>query len=352
MESNRMEKQYNLYAKLAAILILIVGSYLVLRPFLTASLFAAVICVTTWPLYQRMLRKMKNRHNTAALVMTSTLSLLFILPLSLVAYNLADSVTNYYNEILLAIEQGPIEPPAWLKNVPIVGESVDNYWRLLSTSQKDIDALMNRLLVPAKNFLLAAGILLGQGVMEMSLAAFVSFFLYRDGAALVRFLNLTLDRVVGVHAENILGIVNNTIHSIMYSLLGTALAQGVVATIGFAIAGVPAALLLGTATAAVSLIPIGPPLVWGAASAWLFYHGDTGWGIFMLIWGFFLISSVDNVVKPLLISRGSNLPFILILFGVMGGLTVFGFVGVFIGPTLLAIGYSLLKEWAAHIKES
>jgi predicted PurR-regulated permease PerM len=322
-----MEKQYNLYAKLAAIFILIAGSFLVLRPFLTATLFAAVICVTTWPLYQRMLRKMKNRHNTAALVMTSTLSLLFILPLSLVAYNLADSVTNYYNEILLAIEQGPIEPPAWLKNIPIVGESVDNYWRLLSTSQKDIDALMNRLLVPAKNFLLAAGIMLGQGVMEMSLAAFVSFFLYRDGAALVRFLNLTLDRVVGVHAENILGIINNTIHSIMYSLLGTA-------------------------TAAVSLVPIGPPLIWGAASAWLFYQGDTGWGIFMLIWGFFLISSVDNVVKPLLISRGSNLPFILILFGVMGGITVFGFVGVFIGPTLLAIGYSLLKEWAAHIKES
>lgn len=134
----------------------------------------------------------------------------------------------------------------------------------------------------------------------------------------------------------------------MYGLLGTALAQGFVATIGFAIAGVPAALLLGVATFLLSLLPIGPPLIWGSVAIWLFYQGTVGWGIFMLLWGFFLISGVDNVVKPLLISRGSNLPFILVLFGVFGGVLAFGFVGVFIGPTLLAVGFSLIKEWAAR----
>jgi predicted PurR-regulated permease PerM len=181
----------------------------------------------------------------------------------------------------------------------------------------------------------------------MSLAAFVSFFFYRDGVALVRFLNVAMDRVVGTHVENVLGIVRNTIRSVMYGLLGTALAQGIVATIGFAIAGVPAVLLLGVFTSILSLIPVGPPLIWGGAAIWLFYQGSAGWGIFMLVWGFFLISSVDNVVKPMLISYGSKLPFILILFGVMGGVLAFGFVGVFIGPTLLAVGYSLMREWAA-----
>jgi predicted PurR-regulated permease PerM len=223
---------------------------------------------------------------------------------------------------------------------------------LLATSQKDMDALTNRLLEPTKNFLLAGGIILGQGVMEMSLAAFVSFFFYRDGLALLRFLNTTLDRIVGVHAENVLCIVNNTVRSVMYGLLGTALAQGLVATIGFFIAGVPGALMLGSATALLSIIPIGPPIIWGAAAIWLFNEGTAGWGVFMLLWGFFLISSVDNVVKPLLISRGSNLPFILILFGVLGGVLAFGFVGVFIGPTLLAVGFSLLQEWtSAKAKE-
>ena len=119
-----------------------------------------------------------------------------------------------------------------------------------------------------------------------------------------------------------------------------------VATIGFLIAGIPAALLLGAATALLSLLPVGPPIVWGSVAIWLFYQGLTGWAVFILLWGFILVSSVDNVLKPLLISRGSNLPFVLILFGVMGGIFAFGFVGVFIGPTLLAVGFSLLKEWA------
>ena len=196
--------------------------------------------------------------------------------------------------------------------------------------------------------MLAGGILLGQGVIQLSLATFVCFFFYRDGVALVRFLNVAMVRVVGTQSDKILGIIHNTVRSVMYGLLGTALAQGLVATIGFAIAGVPAALLLGVATAVLSLIPIGPPLIWGGAAIWLFYQGTVGWGIFMLLWGVFLISGVDNVVKPLLISRGSNLPFILVLFGVLGGVLAFGFVGVFIGPTLLAVGLNLMQEWAAR----
>ena len=341
-----MEHRLDYYAKLAAVLMLVAGCILVMKPFLTATLFAAVVCVSTWSLYLRLLRRMKGRQNLAALLMTLSLSLLVIMPLAVVAYNLADNVTAFYNEIQLTIELGPVYPPSWLKDVPIVGASAHEYWQLLATSQVEMDALANRLLVPVKNFLLAGGLFLGQGVMEMSLAAFVSFFFYRDGLSLLRFLNLMMDKIIGIHTENVLGIINNTVQGVMYGLLGTALAQGIVATIGFAIAGVPAALMLGSITALLSLIPVGPPLIWGGAAIWLFYKGTVGWGIFMLLWGFFLISSVDNVVKPLLISRSSKLPFILILFGVIGGVVAFGFVGVFIGPTLLAVAYSLLTEWS------
>jgi len=123
------------------------------------------------------------------------------------------------------------------------------------------------------------------------------------------------------------------------------------AGIGFVIAGVPGAALLALLTFFVSVVPVGPPLVWIPAALWLFYQGSTGWGIFMLAWGV-LVSSVDNVVKPWLISQGSDLPFILIFFGVLGGALVFGFIGVFIGPTLLAVGYRLVEEWAALNKEA
>jgi predicted PurR-regulated permease PerM len=343
-----MEKRFEYYAQLAAVLILVVGCFLVLQPFLTATLFAAVVCVSTWPLYLWLLRKMKGRQNLAALTMTLSLIITVILPLALVAYNLADNITAFYDQIILAIEDGPLQPPAWLTGLPLVGESINDYWHLIATSQEEMMALLKRLLEPTRKFLLSGGILLGQGVMEMSLAAFVSFFLYRDGEALVSGLDGVMEHLAGPNSASVLGTINHTVRGVMYGLVGTALAQGIVATIGFAIAGVPAALLLGVATFALSLIPVGPPLIWGGAAIWLFYQGSTGWAIFMLMRGLLLISSEDMVVNALLICRGSNLPFILVMFGVMGGVFAFGFVGIFIGPTLLAVGFSLMQKWTAR----
>ena len=303
-----MDKRYKYLALLAVVFILVAGCFMVLRPFLGATLLAAVVCISTWPLYLRLLHRMKGRKNIAAFTMTLALTLVVVLPLALVAYNLAGNIAAFYDAIQQLVAAGSIKAPAWLKGVPLVGNSADEYWRLISTSQEEMDALVKRLLEPAKNYLLAGGILLGQGVIEMSLAVFISFFFYRDGVALVRFINVAMVQVVGNHAAIVLGIINNTVRGVMYGLLGTALAQGVVATIGFAIAGVPGALLLGVATALLSLTPIGPPFVWGGAAIWLFYQSGVGWGIFMLLWGVFLISGVDNVVKPLIISRGSDLP--------------------------------------------
>jgi len=94
-----------------------------------------------------------------------------------------------------------------------------------------------------------------------------------------------------------------------------------------------------------SVVPMGPPLVWVPAAIWLFYQGSIGWGIFMIIWGLG-VSSIDNVLKPLIISRGSDMPFVLILFGIVGGALAFGFIGVFLGPTLMAIGFRVLAWWS------
>jgi len=133
---------------------------------------------------------------------------------------------------------------------------------------------------------------------------------------------------------------------VVYGILGTALAQGGVAGIGFWIAGVPGAALLALLTFFLSVVPVGPPMVWIPAVIWLFNQGSSGWAIFMLIWGLG-VSSVDNVIKPWLISQGSAMPFILIFFGVLGGALGFGVIGVFLGPTLLALLYRLVEEWSA-----
>ena len=123
-----------------------------------------------------------------------------------------------------------------------------------------------------------------------------------------------------------------------------ALAQGVVAGIGFLIAGVPGATLLGFATFFLSVVPVGPPMIWIPVTLWLFVQGSTGWAVFMALWGLLVISMVDNVLKPMIISHGSHLPFMLVLLGVLGGAAAFGFVGIFLGPTLLAVGYRMVNE--------
>lgn len=227
----------------------------------------------------------------------------------------------------------------------LVGESVDSYLRQILSSKEELLAVAKKYVEPARNILLNSGIVLGAGVAQVSLAAFVSFFLYRDGHNIVAALEVGMDKIMGEHAVEVAETVSRTVTGVMYGMLGTALAQAAVAAVGFLIARVPAVALLSVATFVFSLVPVGPPLIWGGAAIWLFSQGMTGWGIFMLIYGTVVISGVDNVVKPILISRGSSLPFALVLLGVMGGVLAFGFVGLFIGPTLLAVALGLLRNW-------
>lgn len=344
-----MEQRLATYARAAAIALLLIGCLYVLWPFLAAILFAACVTISSWPMYQLVLRAVQGRRTLAAAAMTLSLVLLIIVPLALVTYNLADDVARVYEQIRGAVDAGSIVPPAWVRRLPLVGEALDGYLRRIGGSRENLLELARTLLEPARRFLLGGGMLLGSGVAQTSLAVFVSFFLYRDGQTMLAVLAAAMERVIGASALEVAQTVSRTVSGVMYGLLGTALAQALVAVAGFLIAGVPAVPLLGIGTFLLSLVPVGPPLVWGGAALWLFDQGRTGWAIFMLVWGVLLISGVDNVVKPLLISRGSSLPFPLVLLGVLGGVLGFGFVGIFIGPTLLAVLYGLLRNWAARL---
>ena len=335
------------YTRLAAVVLLIIGCLTVLRPFVAAILFAAAISISSWPLYLRLLARLKQRHTLAAAVMSASLTLVIIVPLALVAYNLADNASDFYDQLKASIDSGTLAPPAWLKDIPLAGEAADAYLRKLLGSREELLAVAKNLLEPARKLLLGGSVVLGSGVVQVSLAVFVSFFLYRDGEAIVAALQRGMDKLIGAPGAHVADTVCRTVRGVMYGLLGTALAQAAVAAVGFLLAGVPAVALLSVATFLLSLVPVGPPLVWGGAAVWLFNQGSTGWGIFMLVWGLFVISGVDNVVKPMLISRGSSLPFILVLLGVAGGGLAFGFVGLFIGPTLLAVALGLLRNWSS-----
>jgi predicted PurR-regulated permease PerM len=331
----------------AILLVLLVGCLLVLRPFLSALLWAVVLCSSSWPVYRRLLGWLGNRRTLAALVMTLAMILVILMPFLIVGTTLADNVKDLTVAMKRMIQDGPPAPPEWLAKVPGIGQRAADYWQSLSADTSKIWTEAQRLIEPASSWLLKGGIALGGGLIQLALSIFIAFFLFRDGVAAAGRLTTAVERIGGERGKHLLTVAGNTVRGVVYGILGTALAQAIAAGIGFLIAGVPGVALLALLTFFASVVPVvGTALVWVPAAIWLFHQGSTGWAIFMLVWGFG-IANLDNVVKPWLISQGSNLPFILIFFGVLGGALTFGFIGVFLGPTLLAVGYRLVEEWSA-----
>ena len=340
-----MENRTGESVQRAAIVLLVVGCVLVLQPFVTALMCAAIVCFSTWPVYKKIERVLHGRRSLAALAMTLLLVLVIVLPLAFIAATLAESAGPLVERVREVLAHGVPMPPDWVGTIPLAGENIDAWWREIAASKEKLTELLKKITQPAQQGAIKIGLLLGEGVLQLSLATFIGFFFYRDGAALIAAARSAVKRVAGDLEPGLFLTVGGTIRGVVYGIIGTAIAQGLLALAGFLIAGVPGALLLAFLTFMLSIVPVGPPLIWGGAVAWLVYQGQFGWAIFMAVWGFFVVSGIDNVIKPLLISRGSNLPFVLVLLGVFGGVIAFGFVGIFIGPTLMAIGYTLAQQW-------
>ena len=333
-------------ARIALLALLALGCALVLEPFIAAILFSAVICITTWPVYAWLLARLKGRAWLAALLMTLLLMVVVVLPVALLAATLTDVTPVLIDKVRSLIQQAQIAPPDWLRRIPLAGEQLDAYWHRIAQSREELNALLGQLYDPARRFLLKAASLTGEGLLQLVLVLFIAFFFYRDGSALAERLRTLSRRLGGELGDQMLTLAYGTVNGVMIGIVGTAAAQALVALIGFLIAGVPGAMLLAAATFFFSMVPVGPPLVWGGAAFWLYDSGSTGWAIFMVAYGLFAISSVDNFVKPLLISRSASLPILLIAVGVFGGALAFGFVGIFLGPTLLALALVLAERWS------
>ena len=329
------------------ILALLLGCcLLVLRPFISAVLWAVVLTSSSWPLYCRLTGWLGGRRNLAAAGMAVAMVCVILLPFVVIGMTLGSNVKEWTAALKSWMAAGPEAPPDWLAGVPLVGPKLVDQWQSLAADTSRIFSEASRFIEPLTSWLLQGGLALGGGLIELALSILLAFFLFRDGAALAEKISLVVGRIAGERGRQLLKVASETVRGVVYGILGTALVQAILAGIGFLIAGVPGAGLLTLLTFFLSVVPVGPPLIWLPAALWLFHQGSTGMGVFMVIWGLG-VSSVDNFVKPWLISHGSDLPFILIFFGVLGGVIAFGFIGAFIGPTLLAVSYRLVKEWAA-----
>lgn len=324
-----------------------VGCMLVLWPFLTALVWAAILASTSWPAFLWLDRTIGGRRLLAAMLMTLVVTLVLLGPLVAIALALADNVAELGHAISAIFKDGLPDAPGWLLDLPLVGQAIHDYWQKFAHDGQGLIRELEKLAKPAQEAALAAGRVVGRGVLDIAISVFLAFFFFLHGESLAKRLIVALRRLTGERATYLMGIARGTVSGVIYGILGTGLAQGVLAAIGFAIAGVPGAVLLGVATFFLSVVPVGPPLVWGGAAIWLFQQGQPGWAAFVAAWGFFVVSTVDNLIKPFIISRGARLPFAIVFLGVLGGVLGFGVIGVFLGPTLLAVGYRLAIEWTA-----
>lgn len=335
--------------QIAIVALLLIGCIAVLMPFTGTLLFSVVICVTTAPARNRLLSLCGGRSNLTAMLMCLLMVLVLVLPMALLSSSLADGVEMAIAYIKPLLETGlPVDIPEWVIDLPLIGSSIGDYWHKLIASREEMNELLRQFVAPTRRFALSTVSIFGQGMLQLVLVIFFAFFIFRDAEHYAMALRQGSRKLAGDLGERMLKLAEGTVTGVMVGIVGTAAAQSLLAMIGFIIAGVPGIIILTVATFFFSMVPVvGATLIWGGAAAWLYEVGQTGWAIFMILWGMFGISSVDNFLKPILISRTSSLPLLLIVVGVFGGVLVFGFIGLFLGPTLLALGQVLIREWLA-----
>ncbi|MEI6210116.1 MAG: AI-2E family transporter [bacterium] len=340
-----LTKRVEMIAGLALLALVTAGCLLVVAPFVSSILWAAIICFATWPLYQHVVRLCGPRRSLSAAIMTTLVVVLTVLPFVLTASVLDESISALLVRVQTVSTQGFPTPQPWIGSIPVVGTDLHAYWNSLVADSEKGHTFLKMILDHSKTWLFLFGMKFGVGVLHLCLSMFIAFFFYRDGDRLVARIAEIGKHVLGEYSQHLVGVVGRTVRGVVYGFLGTALVQGVLAAIGFYIVGAPCALLLGLLTFFLALVPMGPPLIWIPVTVWLVANQHFGMAIFMGVWGAIAISGIDHFLRPYLISRESQLPFVLVFLGAMGGILVFGFIGIFLGPTLLAVGYALLHEF-------
>lgn len=336
---------------LAALVLLVVGCVVVLWPFAAAISWALIIAVATWPLADRLRRALGGRRTLTAAVAVAALVLLVLLPLLAIGLGLVDSANAAANAVESFLRHPPA-PPAWLDTIPLVGESAHRLWSDFAAGELGIGSALQPYVGGLGDVAIGTVTTLGADLFQVLMSLLVVFFLYRDGHSARLRLERFVGRVVGPRGPHLLAEAHGTTIGVLYGVLGTAIIQGTLTGMALWAAGIPGALFLGLFAIVLSVIPFGVSLVFIPSALWLVVSGQPLWAAAILVWGIFPVGALDGVLRPMFISTGTRLPYVLILLGVMGGALTMGLLGVFLGPVLLAIAFTLIHEWTTGQDET
>ncbi len=317
----------------------------VLRPFLAASVWAAMLVVATWPMFVSLEARLGNRRGVAVLIMSVGMLLLLVLPLWLAL----DTIFDHAGELTAAgksvASNGLPLPPDWVKTLPLVGGHLAAGWsQMAAGGAADIVAKATPYAADAGKWVLAQVGGLGGMLIQFLLVVTISAILYSGGETGARMARRFGRRLAGERGENSIILAGQAIRGVALGVGVTAIVQTLLGGLGLAVAGVPFASLLSALMLMLCIAQIGPMLVLLPAVGWMYWTGDTGWATFLLVWSL-IVGTLDNFLRPMLIKRGADLPLLLIFAGVIGGMLGFGLIGIFVGPVVLAVTWTLMLAW-------
>jgi predicted PurR-regulated permease PerM len=324
---------------------LILGAFLIVRPFLSSFVWAAMIVVATWPIMHRLERRLWNRRWLAVGAMTLALVLLFVLPLMLAVSTIiehGDTIVGWVKSLSRATLPAL---PEWVQRIPMAGPRIASTWQELGKGGgQGMVARIAPQVGDVFGWLIAQAGSLGMLLVQALLTLLISALLYFNGETAVAGCLAFARRLGGDRGDRALEVAGRAIRGVALGVVVTAILQALLAGLGLVVAGVPLAGLLTVVTFVLAVAQIGALPVLLPAVLWLYWQDDTTWAMVLGIWTVVVVN-IDNVVRPILIQRGAKLPLMLIFVGVIGGLIAFGLVGIFVGPVVLAVSYELLVAW-------
>lgn len=337
-----------------ALRLLIIGSLLlavlyILWPFLPSMLWSAFIVITVWPGLDWLQNRFRWSRATCALLLAVALIGFVIGPLLAGIFTLAENGETLFHDAKAAVEKIPDAPPNWVGELPLVGPRLAETWRDAASGDAGLRARLGPAVQAGGRWLFSQVGAVGGLLLQFFLVVVFTLVFYLKGETLDELTRRLTDRIGGEQALQARDQARQAIRAVALGVVVTALLQGGLALIGLLIAGVPLAILFAFICFLLAIAQIGAALPLLAVAGWLYWgQGEAGWAAFMAVWGLVVVGGVDNIIRPLLIKRGMSMPMTLVFLGVIGGLLAYGLIGVFLGPTLVAIAYTLLLAWLAE----
>ena len=332
------------------IAILIAASLWILRPFLLATVWATMIVVATWPLLLAVQARVRRR-SIAVFLMTSAMLVVLIAPVFFAIQAIVSNIDTIKGWTQRLATHGLPAPPDWVHKIPLAGAKIAEHWTdLAAASGDELVARFGPYAADAVRIVGAEFGSIGLVAIQMLLTVLIAAILYSNGETTGRGVIRFGRRLAGDRGEEVVRLAGQAVRGVALGIVVTALAQTVLAGIGLAAAGIPFAALLTALILVLCIAQIGPLVVLVPAVIWLYWSGSTGWGTALLIWTVG-VGALDNVLRPMLIRKGADLPLLLIFAGVLGGLLAFGIIGLFVGPVVLAVTYRLLERWVAEVED-